>query len=68
MKLFYWDEVLCDYTCGHVLIIAKNFKEALEMLKKEDDYAFRQIGGTTPTISTSTNHKEVFIKIQGGGS
>ena len=68
MRLFYWDNVLADYTAGHVLIVAKNLNEAMKMLKKEDDYAFRQINGSSPTITSSTNRKEPFIKVQGGGS
>lgn len=68
MKLFYWDNVLSDYTSGHVLIIAENMKEAMKMLEKEDNYAFREIQGISPTITSSTNQKERFIKVQGGGS
>lgn len=68
MKLFYWDEVLSDYTSGHVLIIAKGINQAMEMLKKEDVYAFRQIQGTSPTIYSTTNQKDPFIKVQYGGS
>lgn len=45
MKLFVWEKVLCDYSCGIVVIYAKSEEQAWRMLKDYDDYAFRQLAG-----------------------
>ena len=37
MKLFVWEGVLEDYTLGMVCALAKNEKQAWEMLYKKDD-------------------------------
>lgn len=45
MKLWVADKVLCDWSCGMVVIHAKNEKEALEELCK-DDFLCWQLCGT----------------------
>ena len=38
-KLFVWDEnVLCDYTCGMVVVIARSREEAMKFLFENDEY------------------------------
>lgn len=34
MKMFIWDEVNCDYTCGMVVVVAENIYKAFDELKK----------------------------------
>ena len=35
MKVFVLDGVLCDYTCGCIVVAAKNKKEAAEIIMKK---------------------------------
>lgn len=38
LKLFVWEEVLCDYTCGIMFAVARNVAEARAQLLAEDSY------------------------------
>ena len=31
MKLYVWKDVLCDYTCGMVCVLANDLEEALKL-------------------------------------
>lgn len=35
IKLYVWEDVLCDYTCGMICILAHNLEEARELLEKK---------------------------------
>jgi hypothetical protein len=35
MKMFVWEKVLCDYTCGLVCVFAENVEQAVELLKEK---------------------------------
>lgn len=35
MKLYVWEEVLCDYTCGVIFALANNVDEARELVVKK---------------------------------
>jgi hypothetical protein len=43
--LFVWEGVLTDYTSGMVCVFAKNEKDAWDLLKKKDLYAWASLGG-----------------------
>jgi len=38
MKLFVWEDVLCDYTCGQMIALASTIEEAREILLKKYSY------------------------------
>jgi len=38
LKLFLWEDVLCDYTCGVIFALAETLDEAKELVNKESDY------------------------------
>jgi SpoU rRNA methylase family enzyme len=44
MKLFIWDKVLCDYTCGVVVAVAPDLEEALRLIEAEDRTAVGDLG------------------------
>jgi len=35
MKIFVWHDVLCDYTCGYIAVVAENLKEAQNLMKNK---------------------------------
>ena len=49
MKLFVWEGVLTDYTSGIICVLAKNEKQAWEMIYEEDNTAWWVLQGS-PTI------------------
>jgi len=51
MKMYVWEDVLEDYTSGMVCVLARNEKQAWEMLYKEDDTAWWVLQGR-PSIYT----------------
>ena len=34
-KIFYWENVLCNWACGIILCVAKTKEEAYELIRKE---------------------------------
>uniref|UniRef100_A0A6M3KB88 Uncharacterized protein n=2 Tax=viral metagenome TaxID=1070528 RepID=A0A6M3KB88_9ZZZZ len=32
MRMYLWEDVLCDYTCGMAVVLAKNEKQAREIM------------------------------------
>ena len=64
LKLFVWEDVLCDYTCGMVCILAHNLGEALELARKKyEQYYLDDFAGKKPKIITEP---EAFA-VYGGG-
>jgi len=37
LKLFVWENVLCDWTCGHIAVLASSVEEAREVVKRNPD-------------------------------
>lgn len=37
LKLYVWEDVLCDYTCGAIIALAHNVKEARQILLKNEE-------------------------------
>lgn len=47
--MFLWSKVLCDWTCGMVVVFAPDLKQALDLVEKEDGhYAREGIEGRKP--------------------
>jgi hypothetical protein len=68
LKLYVWDGVLCDWTCGIAFALAPSAEEAKEMLMKqglEQDYYWKglQLQGVDPIEVTDAS---AFV-VYGGG-
>lgn len=48
LKLYVWEQVLCDYTCGMVCVLAHNEEEAWKLLKEKDWRAYEMLRGINP--------------------
>jgi hypothetical protein len=46
LKLYVWEDVLCDYYSGMVCVLAENEAHAWELLKEESESAYRELRGT----------------------
>ncbi|MHA1305324.1 MAG: hypothetical protein ACTSPI_16620 [Candidatus Heimdallarchaeaceae archaeon] len=63
LKLYVWEDVLCDYTCGMICILAHDLEEAVELLnKKYPSYYCEEIGKPYKVIT----NPEAFA-VYGGG-
>ena len=40
MKIFRWNNVLCDYTCGYIAVVAENLEEAQNLMKNKLEYIY----------------------------
>jgi len=38
LKLYVWEDVLCDYTCGVIFALAETLDEAKELVNEESEY------------------------------
>ena len=45
LKLFVWEGVLCDYTCGMICVLASSEQEAFDLLYEKDSIAWSQMMG-----------------------
>ena len=57
LKLYVWEDVLADWTSGMVCILAKNEKQAYELLYEEDSVAWSQLMGIWEPLGWS--HPEI---------
>ena len=63
MFMFVWEDVLCDYTCGMVCVLARTVDEALELVKKKGEWEYKEIKNKTPKVISKP---EAFISYGGG--
>lgn len=63
LKLFVWEGVLCDWTCGMICILAEDLKQARELLLKKDKNAWGQVKFKAPKVIT----KPKVFTVHGGG-
>jgi len=47
-KLYVWEEVLCDWSCGLVCVVARDEQEALSLLKAADEVAWEECSKIKP--------------------
>ena len=67
MRLYVWEDVLCDYTCGAVFALAHNVDEARKVvLEKCGVYGDEAIRRAMSTEPTECNKPEGFF-VWGGG-
>jgi hypothetical protein len=57
LKLYVWEDVLCDYTCGLICILAKSEDAAWQLLKETNDVAHWSL---TEGSSAETSHPKVY--------
>lgn len=51
VKCFVWENVLCDYSSGMVVVLAHNKTEALKILKRESETAYDACSKIKPQVS-----------------
>ena len=56
LKLFVWENVLCDYVCGHIAVLALNVEQAREVVRTTvdecDHHSMMEVFTKEPTIYT----------------
>ena len=63
-QTYVWEGVCCDYTPGIVVVVARSVKEALELVKEQDRWAYDEVKGIDPIVCGPRSR--VFI-VKGGG-
>jgi len=64
LKLYVWENVLCDYTCGMVCVLAFDLEQAFDLIReKYDEYYLDDLAGVEPEI---IEEPEAFA-VYGGG-
>jgi len=63
LKLYVWENVLEDYTSGMVVVLAKNEKDAWELLYKEDSTAWWQLQGEPRVEGKGSYSEKAFKKL-----
>ena len=56
LKLFVWDDVLCDWTCGHISVLSSSVEQAREVVRSTvdecDSQSTLKVFTEEPTIYT----------------
>ena len=63
LKLFVWEGVLRDWSCGIVCVLAKDLEQAIQLIKEKDDTA---AGSMDMSVVREVKKAEAFV--QWGGS
>jgi hypothetical protein len=50
LKLYVWEEVLCEYECGIICVLAKDEEQARELVHKSNAFAARTTSGLSPRV------------------
>ena len=68
MKIYIWENVLCDYTCGMVVVYAKSLSEAREQIGKYlESWEQEELKVKEPEIIDCKSHKKPDIFWARGG-
>lgn len=67
MKLFVWEGVLCDYTCGVVVALAPDLETALAQYEKERGWWQEKLGAPTTAIDLEADPQPAIWSFNGGG-
>jgi hypothetical protein len=67
LKLYVWEEVLCDYTCGIAFALAETKEEALELIDKSREWGkpSDELKNIEPKVYATT--EKIAYAISGGG-
>jgi len=64
LKLYVWEDVLCDYTCGMICVLALSLEQAFSLIKeKYDEYYLDDLASVEPKV---IEEPEAFA-VYGGG-
>ena len=64
MKIFIWEDVLCDYTCGMAVAYAETCEQALTLF---DETIADQLGAPTKVIDCAEDREPFTAHVYGGG-
>ena len=75
MKLYVWEKVLCDYTCGMIVAVAEDLEGAIETARKEGvippyyvEVVTGEMGRVEPEIyELSDETPPLLFTVSGGG-
>ena len=69
MKVFIWQEVLCDWTCGMIVVIADSLEDAIDKVRNEEgDFTVSEMARVKPTvIETGQLDQPIMFCVWGGG-
>lgn len=68
MKLYVWEDVLCDYTCGLAFAIAPDLASAIKAAANGDSWVESQLRGEKPKVYKVDGRKTPIGRyIYGGG-
>lgn len=68
MKLFVWKDVLCDYTCGMIVVLAEDEGAAIRLIREKSEFrgaSERDAGSTAPEVYELD--KPLLFEVFGGG-
>jgi len=65
MKMYVWKDVLCDYTCGMIVVFAHDLKEARQIAKKQLDSVDYE--GSIEVDEPDIYDKPSAVAVWGGG-
>lgn len=67
MKLYVWEDVLCEWACGMAFAIAESKKQAIETLGKEGQYIADELNSIEPKVFKLDRKTPISFYIHGGG-
>lgn len=69
MKIFIWENVLCDYNCGMAVAYAESLEEALEGFESlQGNYSVvKSLGKPTKVIDVEKDKRAFVAFVYGGG-
>ena len=68
MKVYIWQNVLCDWTEGMIVVIADSLEDAInEAREKEGDYTASEMGRVIPTVIEVDKLEQAAIFVVWGG-
>lgn len=69
MKLYVWQDVLCDYTAGMIVALAPDMETALALAREQSSFGAGDMGRETPEVTDLgwVNAKPKLWLVHGGG-
>ena len=70
MKLFIWDDVLCNYTSGMIVAMAEDLGHAIKMATEQEDlgdYVASEMAGEPKRVVDIQTTEKPFVDVVWGG-
>lgn len=67
MKLYVWENVLCDWTCGIAFALAPNKEEAIKAIEAEYSFSIPELRTEKPKVIDTNRKTPVAFTCSGGG-